>query len=200
MQPDALRVGTFAREQRGGVRMPERPFAGREARVQRSRDQRVRERQPGPVLEQPCRAQAVGGAGRGVEVEPCKPGGVAQRRAGPEDRDRARERARSLGQARELAFDDAPDLLGAERPEPRGGLVVRGGAVGDELREQGPEQKRVAAGDGMARVGEPGARLRQALAHQCLRRDRTERARPDGRLGCTGQEFLQQLGCRGRLA
>ena len=28
VQPDALRVATFAREQRGGVRMPQRPFAG----------------------------------------------------------------------------------------------------------------------------------------------------------------------------
>jgi hypothetical protein len=46
VQPDALRVGALAREHSGRVGMPERPLARRQARVQRSRDERVRERQP----------------------------------------------------------------------------------------------------------------------------------------------------------
>ncbi len=160
----------------------------------------MRERQPGPSSSSPAARRASAARAAASTSSRASPAAWRNVEPGPRTATARASVARSLGQPRELAFDDAPDLLGAERPEPRGGLVVRGGAVGDELGEQGPEQKRIAAGDGMARVGEPGARLRQALAHQCLRRDRTEGARPDGRLGCTGQELLQQLGCRGRLA
>ena len=140
VQTDALGVGALAREQRGGVRVLERPLAGRQARVQRSRDQRVRERQPRTVREQAGGPQRVGGAGRLGELEPGKRGGVAQRSAGAEHGNGAGQRPGAVRQPRELALDDPRNLLGAERPQPRRGLVVRGDASATSWVSRAPSR------------------------------------------------------------
>ena len=126
VQPDALRVGALAREQRGGVRMPQRPLAGAAGSCTafpRSADARASARaRPRAALRRAARRRRGPRRRRRAGRAPAAWRNVD---AGPEDGDRARERARALGQPRELALDDAPDLLGPERPEPRGGLVVR---------------------------------------------------------------------------
>ena len=199
VQGDALRVGALRGQQGSGVGVPERPLALGQARVQRSRDQRVREHQPRAVLEQAGCPQCVRSAGRPGEIEPGQPGGMAQRRAGTEDGDGAGQRPGAVRQPRELALDNPRDLLGPERSQSRGGLVVRPDVVGGELGEQGAEQERVAAGDGMTRVGEPGAGRGQALAHERFRRRGPERPGAHGRVGRAGQELGQQVGRGGGL-
>ena len=170
-----------------------------QAGVQRSRDQRMGQRQSRTVLEQPGGPQRVRGAGRLRELQPGQPGGVAQRRAGAEHGDGAGHRPGAAGQPRELPLDHPRDLLRPERAQPRGGLVVRCHGVGHQLGEQRAEQERVAAGDGMAGLREPRARRGQAAPHERLRRGRAERPRAHGRLRRAGQQLGQQLGRRGGL-
>ena len=157
----------------------------------------MREHQLRAVLDQPGGPQRVRGAGRVSRLEPGQHGGVPQRRAGAEDRHRAGQRPGTVGQPGELTVDDPRDLLGPERPQPRRGLIVRGDAIGGQLGQQGAEQERVAAGDGVAGLGESGAGRWQALAHQRLHRRRAQRPRAHRRLRRAGQQLGEQVG-RGR--
>ena len=199
MQRDAFGVGTLACQQSRGVGVQERSLACRQARVQRRGDQRVPKRQPGAFVEQRRGPQRVGGEGCRGGVEPGEAGGMAQGSTRAEHGDRARQRSGAARQPRELTLDDAPDLLGPERFQPCGGLVVRRHVVDGELGDQRPEHERVAARDGMAGVSEPGARRRQPPADERLARRRPERPRAHRRLRRSRQHVRQQLRGAGRL-
>ena len=85
----------------------------------------MRERELRCVVEQAGGTERVGGAGALGELQTGERGGVTKRGAGTEHGDRPRQRPGPVGQPRELTLDHARDLLGPERPEPRGGVVVR---------------------------------------------------------------------------
>ena len=178
VQRDALRVGTLAREQRGGARMPQRPLAGPKARVRafpRSAGARASAR--GPSSSSPAARSAVGERAPRRRRRAGERRRVPQRRAGPEDGERARELARALGQPRELALHDARrPARGRTSLEPRGGLVVRAARRSAiSWSSSAPSRNGLPPVTAWQAWANAGARRRQPLAHQRLRRDRTER-------------------------
>ena len=95
------------------VGVPQRPLAGGQVRVERAGDQRMRERDRPVAVHESRGAQSVGRASGVAGIQARQAGGVAQRRAGSEDRQRTRERARAGREALELAFDAPGDLVRA---------------------------------------------------------------------------------------
>ena len=193
---DVLRAGVLALEQPGGAGVPERALAGRQAAVEGGGDERVGE----PVaLEQPGGAQRVGQRGGVRRLHAGEPGGVPQRGGPAEDGVRAGQRRGALREPRQAPLDAARHLLRAEGAQPRRDLLGGRDPLGDEVAEQRVQQERVAAGDGVAGMGERGVRLRQPRAHQRLGGGGSERARADRRLG-RRQQLGEQLRLRHRLA
>jgi hypothetical protein len=125
---------------------------------------------------------------------------VAERRAAPDDGERARERRRAVRQPGELALDAARDLLGAERAQTRRRLLGRRDPFSQDLGQEGAEQERVASGDGVAGACERSVGVRQPLPHQRLGGCRAKRVRAHRRLGSRGQQLGEQLGLTRELA
>ena len=111
-----------------------------------------------------------------------------------------RETAGAVGQPSELALDVARDLVGAEHAQPlRGGLVGRD-PFGHQLVDQRAQEERVAGRDGVAGVCECRVTGGQTLGDQRLDGGRSERPRPQRRVGGRGQQFGEQLRRARRLA
>ena len=183
MERDSLGVGALVGQHARRVGVPQRPLAGSQVRIEGAGDQRMRERDRPVAMHEPRGAQPVGRAGGAPRIQARQPGGVAQRRARAEDRQRARERARSGREALELAFDAEGDLVRPERAESRGGGRVWRDVLGHQVVEQRAEEERVAGGDRVAGVREDVVGGGQPGGDERLGGVATERSRPDRRLG-----------------
>ena len=200
VQRDSLGVDALGGEHARRVGVPERALAVGQVRVEGAGDQRMRERDLLVALNESCGAQSVGCVSSVSRIQARQPGGVAQRRAGAEDRERVREAARAGREALELAFDATGDLVGPEPAQPLGRGCVRCDALGHQVVEQHAEQERVAGGDRVAGVREGGIGGGQPRGDEGLGGGGPERARPDRRLGSSGEQLGEQLGRPRRLA
>ncbi len=200
MQRDSLGVGVLVGQHPRRVGVPQSPLAGGQVRVERARDQRMRERDRPVAVHESRSAQSVGRASGVARIQARQPRGVAQRRAGSEDRQRTRERARAGREALELTFDAPGDLVRAEGAQPPGGRRVRRDVLGHQVIEQRAEQKRVAGGDRVAGVRELGVCGRQPCGDERLGGVGAERARPDRRLEGGREQLGERLRGAGRLS
>lgn len=136
MRGHALGPGAVLPQNGGRAAVHAGALVGGQLAVDDRAHERVREPKRLAGVEDLPRRQGVGGARRVVERDPGEAGGVGQAGRVAEDRGRARELPRRLGEAREAQEDRAHHGLRRSARDVRGVLGRRDDPVPAELGEQ----------------------------------------------------------------
>jgi hypothetical protein len=199
---DAHRRDVLVAQDLGGAAVQRRALARADVGVDGGCQQGVGEAQHARAgrAQDLAGGERVGGGGHAGGVAAGQRGDVAHLGVVAEDRDRARDARRVVGQAHEPHRHRAQDRFGRERADALGVVGRRPEALGLDRADELAEQKAVALGHAPAGVGERLVGRRQRRRHELAAGGARQRARSHRVAGRVRRDLAEQVVGRAGLA